>query len=267
LDRDGARFGLNNRKEAIHGSLRLPPSHSKKCVSARTTVTQYVRTSLGLKAPRGWGWITNPKKATYNRIYYRTTRGCLVLVVAGIAAVGFLVATIAADTTERRRASPRRQAVAERQRAAAPTGWDKMVREVFLEDAFSILGDRTRKVIGQLLTPPIPQKPNEFDRAVLMKSLKKTEEIIAQVVATDKTFKQNAALLDEQIKMITGIALELKDADPDYKDDDDYQRFVQSMRDSAVSIRAAVSNTSYEASRVSFGKLKQSCDSCHRAFR
>lgn len=38
-----------------------------------------VRHSLGLKAPRGWGWLTNPKKAAYNRVYNRTTVGCSVL--------------------------------------------------------------------------------------------------------------------------------------------------------------------------------------------
>jgi hypothetical protein len=26
-----------------------------------------------LKAPRGYGWITDPKRAAYNRIYNRTT--------------------------------------------------------------------------------------------------------------------------------------------------------------------------------------------------
>jgi len=57
----------------------------KKRISARTSVKRYVRNNLGLKAPRGWGWLTNPKKAAYNRIYNRTTRGCLVLVVAMVA--------------------------------------------------------------------------------------------------------------------------------------------------------------------------------------
>jgi len=28
---------------------------------------------MGLKAPRGYGWITNPKRAAYNRLYNRTT--------------------------------------------------------------------------------------------------------------------------------------------------------------------------------------------------
>jgi hypothetical protein len=57
----------------------------KKRIAARTSVKRYVRHSLGLKAPRGWGWLTNPKKAAYNRVYNRTTVGCLVpaVVLAG----------------------------------------------------------------------------------------------------------------------------------------------------------------------------------------
>ena len=51
----------------------------KKRLSARTSVRRAVRHRLGLKAPRGWGWITNPRKAAYNRVYNRTTRGCLVV--------------------------------------------------------------------------------------------------------------------------------------------------------------------------------------------
>jgi hypothetical protein len=50
------------------------PSFRKR-VAARTSLKRYVRHSLGFKAPRGWGWLTNPKKAAYNRVYYRTTFG------------------------------------------------------------------------------------------------------------------------------------------------------------------------------------------------
>src|SRR5882672_3413718 len=42
-------------------------------IAARTSLKRYVRHSLGIKAPRGVGWLTNPKKAAYNRIYNRTT--------------------------------------------------------------------------------------------------------------------------------------------------------------------------------------------------
>jgi hypothetical protein len=45
----------------------------KKMIAARTSPARYVRHSLGLKAPRGWGWLTNPKRAAYNRVYSRTT--------------------------------------------------------------------------------------------------------------------------------------------------------------------------------------------------
>ena len=45
----------------------------KRRIAARTSVKTDVRHSLGLKAPRGWGWITNPRKAAYNRIYNRTS--------------------------------------------------------------------------------------------------------------------------------------------------------------------------------------------------
>jgi hypothetical protein len=51
----------------------------RKRISARTSLKRYVRNNLGLKAPRGWGWLTNPRKAAYNRVYNRTTRGCLVV--------------------------------------------------------------------------------------------------------------------------------------------------------------------------------------------
>lgn len=53
------------------------PSLTKR-IAARTSLKRYVRHSLGLKAPRGWGWITNPKKAAYNRVYNRTSVGCLI---------------------------------------------------------------------------------------------------------------------------------------------------------------------------------------------
>jgi hypothetical protein len=58
------------------------PSLSKR-IAARTSWRRYVRHSLGLKAPRGMGWLTNPKKAAYNRIYNRTTVGCSVILLAG----------------------------------------------------------------------------------------------------------------------------------------------------------------------------------------
>jgi len=53
--------------------LRLPSL--RKRIAARTSWKRFARHSLGLKAPRGWGWLTNPKRALYNRVYRRTTFG------------------------------------------------------------------------------------------------------------------------------------------------------------------------------------------------
>ena len=54
----------------------------RKRIAARTSWKRVVRHSCGFKALRGWGWLTNPRRAAYNRIYNRTTiglgKGCLV---------------------------------------------------------------------------------------------------------------------------------------------------------------------------------------------
>ncbi len=44
-----------------------------KMISARTSPKRFIRHNLGLKAPKGYGWVTNPKKAAYNRVYNRTS--------------------------------------------------------------------------------------------------------------------------------------------------------------------------------------------------
>lgn len=67
----------------------------KKRIAARTSWKRYVRNNIGLKAPRGWGWLTNPKKAAYNRVYNRTTKGCMVLlmyIASTVAVVLFVIA-------------------------------------------------------------------------------------------------------------------------------------------------------------------------------
>jgi hypothetical protein len=63
--------------------IRIPSL--KKRIAARTSPARILRHNLGLKAPRGFGWVTNPRRALYNRIYSRTTRGigCAVWLLAG----------------------------------------------------------------------------------------------------------------------------------------------------------------------------------------
>jgi hypothetical protein len=56
------------------------PSLTKR-IAARTSVKRVIRQNLGIKAPRGTGWLTDPKKALYNKVYNKTSRGCLVSLV------------------------------------------------------------------------------------------------------------------------------------------------------------------------------------------
>lgn len=44
----------------------------RKRIAARTSIRRMIRSKV--RAPRGWGWLTDPKKAAYNRVYNRTTR-------------------------------------------------------------------------------------------------------------------------------------------------------------------------------------------------
>ena len=47
----------------------------KKRISARTSPKRIIRHNLGVKAPKGFGIFTNPKKATYNKVYNKTSFG------------------------------------------------------------------------------------------------------------------------------------------------------------------------------------------------
>jgi len=79
----------------VRFGFRLPSL--KKRISARTSVKRAVRHRAGLKVPRGWGWLTSPRKAAYNRVYSRTTRGCVVVVLllaAGVAGMLVAAATV-----------------------------------------------------------------------------------------------------------------------------------------------------------------------------
>ena len=45
----------------------------KRRISARTSIKRQVVHRAGLKMPRGWGWLRNPKKYAYNKVYNKTS--------------------------------------------------------------------------------------------------------------------------------------------------------------------------------------------------
>ncbi|WP_058830684.1 hypothetical protein [Paenibacillus polymyxa] len=48
------------------------PSLNKR-IAARTSLKRQIVHRAGLKMPRGWGWLRNPRKAAYNKVYNRST--------------------------------------------------------------------------------------------------------------------------------------------------------------------------------------------------
>jgi hypothetical protein len=86
------------RKKLHHSHINLPPNEwlfflyevlknymkfgirtpsLNKRIAARTSLKRYVRYNLGVKVPKGMGWIINSKKATYNKVYNKTYKGCM----------------------------------------------------------------------------------------------------------------------------------------------------------------------------------------------
>lgn len=45
----------------------------KKRISARTSIKRQIIHRAGLKMPRGYGWLRNPQKYAYNKVYQKTT--------------------------------------------------------------------------------------------------------------------------------------------------------------------------------------------------
>ena len=45
----------------------------KKKISAKTSLKRQVVHRANLKMPRGYGWIRNPKKYAYNKVYNKTS--------------------------------------------------------------------------------------------------------------------------------------------------------------------------------------------------
>jgi hypothetical protein len=72
--------------------FRIP--NLNKRMAASTSVKRIIRHNLGFKAPRGWAWLTDHKKAAYNRVYNRTSKGCLFVLPLLFSGLGFLIVLI-----------------------------------------------------------------------------------------------------------------------------------------------------------------------------
>ena len=54
-------------------TLGLRRPSPRKSIAARLSWRRYLRRNLGLKAPRGWGWLADPRRAACSQVHNRTT--------------------------------------------------------------------------------------------------------------------------------------------------------------------------------------------------
>ena len=65
--------GNNEQKEwkQMKFGIRIPSL--KKRISARTSIKRQIVHRAGLKMPKGYGWVRNPEKYLYNKVYNKTS--------------------------------------------------------------------------------------------------------------------------------------------------------------------------------------------------
>ena len=51
--------------------IRIPSL--KKRISAKTSIKRQIVHRAGLKMPKGYGWVRNPEKYLYNKVYNKTS--------------------------------------------------------------------------------------------------------------------------------------------------------------------------------------------------
>ena len=51
--------------------IRIPSL--KKRISARTSIKRQIVHRAGFKMPKGYGWVRNPEKFVYNKVYNKTS--------------------------------------------------------------------------------------------------------------------------------------------------------------------------------------------------
>lgn len=144
--------------------------------------------------------------------------------------------------------------------------------KTFFKDAFSELGERPAHVpiMDKAATEIQPQPLKvvvEFDRSEHMKQIARSEDGISDILSSKSIFSKQINNLDKHIESLMLIINKMKQSDPMFEEDEDYQKHMQQFYKLAQTMKEDSQNNNYEKTRFSFNKLKQACDSCHTQFR
>jgi cytochrome c556 len=144
--------------------------------------------------------------------------------------------------------------------------------KTFFKDAFDELGERPESFLVAKesdikLQPQPPKVVVEFDRSGHMKQIARSEDGISEILSSKIIFSKQINHLDKHIESLMLIINKLKQSDPMFEEDEDYQKHIQQFYKLAQTMKEDSQNNNYEKTKFSFSKLKQQCDSCHSQFR
>lgn len=156
-------------------------------------------------------------------------------------------------------------------RAKPPTKWDKSTLSIFEDNAYSLLeGQKPNLVIQEdkkLENKKEEKADGDFDRTDMMKKMQRAEEVLAESLNSEKSFKAATSKIESSADLIIMMGRTMFNGDPDYSDDDYFLKQAEDMTISAKQIKALVKKGDYEAASRSFSSIKKNCDNCHQRFR
>ena len=173
----------------------------------------------------------------------------------------------------------------ELRRAAPPVKWDKFVESPFDADAFSLLegerpkdfggprsgaggGDAGKKTADAGEDGGGGASGNgDFDRRDMMKKLEGAENSLAEVMASEKSFKVGGSKIDQTTDLVIMMGRTLFNNDPDYADDDTYLKHAEDMTNYAKQLKNLSKKEDYAGAGAVFGKMRTTCNACHEGYR
>lgn len=170
----------------------------------------------------------------------------------------------------------------ELRRAAPPVKWDKLVESQFEANAFSLLeGERPKDFGGprggdgggdegkEIAGDGGDGRPGngDFDRRDMMKKLQGAENSLAEMMASEKSFKIGGSKIDQTSDIVIMMGKTLFHNDPDYADDDTYLKHAEDMTNYAKQLKNLSKKEDYSGASAVFGKMRTTCNACHEGYR
>lgn len=173
----------------------------------------------------------------------------------------------------------------ELRRAAPPVKWDALVESQFEANAFSLLegkrpkdfggsrggdgaGDAGKEIAESGGDGGEGRSGNgDFDRRDMMKKLQGAENSLAELMASEKSFKIAGSKIDQTTDLVIMMGKTLFNNDPDYADDDTYLKHAQDMTNCAKQLKNLSKKEDYAGAAAVFGKMRTTCNACHEGYR